>query len=148
MSFCHLTRAPPEIGWSTSDLPQIWNAPATTQADRKELPRTLIEKITVAVPGTSELVDVTITWAGGHQTTGQAVRPVALVDQLSYYRALLAASPNPPKPPIPPGRSPAPSTPKDPARPNGPADSGHTGSGPRSTNTTCASAGDKASPPH
>ncbi len=44
----------------------------------------------MAVAGTSELVDVTITWAGGHQTTGQAVRPVARLDQLSYYPALLA----------------------------------------------------------
>jgi hypothetical protein len=73
-----------------SDLPQVWHAPSTTQADRKELLRILIEKITVAVAGTSELVDVTITWAGGHQTTGQAVRPVARLDQLSYYPALLA----------------------------------------------------------
>ena len=73
-----------------SDLPRVWDAPSTTRADRKELLRILIEKITVAVAGTSELVDVTITWAGGHQTTGQAVRPVARVDQLSYYPALLA----------------------------------------------------------
>jgi hypothetical protein len=72
------------------DLPRVWNAPSTTQADRKELLRILIEKITVAVAGTSELADVTITWAGGHQTTGQAVRPVARLDQLSYYPALLA----------------------------------------------------------
>ena len=42
------------------------------------------------VAGDSELVDVTITWAGGHQTTGQAVRPVARLDQLSYFPALLA----------------------------------------------------------
>ena len=73
-----------------SDLPRVWDAPSTTQADRKELLRILIEKITVAVAGSSELVDVTITWAGGHQTTGQAVRPVARLDQLSYYPALLA----------------------------------------------------------
>ena len=73
-----------------SDLPRVWNAPTTTMADRKDLLRILIEKITVAVAGTSELVDVTITWAGGHQTTGQAVRPVARLDQLSYYPALLA----------------------------------------------------------
>src|SRR5262249_44167475 len=71
-------------------LAQVWHAPSTTQADRKELLRILIEKITVPVAGTSELVDVTITWAGGHQTTGQAVRPVARLDQLSYYPALLA----------------------------------------------------------
>ncbi|MGO8883656.1 MAG: hypothetical protein ACLQI7_08125, partial [Streptosporangiaceae bacterium] len=73
-----------------SDLPRVWHAPSTTQADRKELLRILIEDITVSVAGDSELVDVTITWAGGHQTTGQAVRPVARLGQLSYYLALLA----------------------------------------------------------
>jgi DNA invertase Pin-like site-specific DNA recombinase len=73
-----------------SDLPQVWHAPSTTQADRKELLRILMEDITVSVAGDSELVDVTITWAGGHQTTGRAVRPVARLDQLSYYPALLA----------------------------------------------------------
>jgi len=71
------------------DLPRVWNAPSTTQADRKELLRILIEDITVSVAGDSELVDVTITWAGGHQTSGQAVRPVARLDQLSYFPALL-----------------------------------------------------------
>ena len=73
-----------------ADIPQVWHAPSTTQADRKELLRILIEDITVAVAGDSELVDVTITWAGGHQTSGQAVRPVGRLDQLSYYPALLA----------------------------------------------------------
>jgi DNA invertase Pin-like site-specific DNA recombinase len=72
------------------DLPRVWGAPSTTQADRKELLRILIEDITASVAGDSELVDVTITWAGGHQTTGQAVRPVARLDQLSYYPVLLA----------------------------------------------------------
>jgi hypothetical protein len=73
-----------------SDLPRVWDAPSTTQADRKELLRILIEDITVTVAGDSELVDVIITWAGGYQATGQAVRPVARLDQLSYYPALLA----------------------------------------------------------
>jgi hypothetical protein len=72
------------------DLPRIWSAPSTTQADRKELLRILIQDITATVAGDSELVDVTITWVGGHQTTGQAVCPVARLDQLSYYPALLA----------------------------------------------------------
>ena len=72
------------------DLPRVWSAPSTTQADRKELLRILIEDITATVAGDSELVDVTITWAGGHQIAGQAVRPVARLDQLSYYPALLA----------------------------------------------------------
>ncbi len=72
------------------DLPRVWSAPSTTQADRKELLRILLEDITVSVAGDSEIVDVTITWAGGHQTTGQAVRPVGRLDQLSYFPALLA----------------------------------------------------------
>jgi DNA invertase Pin-like site-specific DNA recombinase len=72
------------------DLPQVWHAPTTTQADRKELLRILIEDITVNVAGDSELVDVTITWAGGHQSSGQAVRPVGRLDQLSYFPAMLA----------------------------------------------------------
>src|SRR3984957_3497271 len=73
-----------------ADLPGVWHAPTTTQANRKELLRILVEDITATVAGNSELVDVTITWAGGHQTSGQAVRPVARLDQLSYYPALLA----------------------------------------------------------
>jgi Recombinase len=44
----------------------------------------------VAVDGDSEIVNVDITWAGGHQTSGKTVRPVARLDQLSYFPALLA----------------------------------------------------------
>ncbi|HEY2264795.1 MAG TPA: recombinase family protein [Streptosporangiaceae bacterium] len=73
-----------------SDLPRVWHAASTTQADRKELLRIIIQDITVNVAGDSEIVEVTITWAGGHQTTGQSIRPVGRLDQLSYYPALLA----------------------------------------------------------
>jgi hypothetical protein len=72
------------------DLPQVWHATSTRQADRKELLRILIQDITATVAGNSELVDVIITWAGGHQTSGRAIRPVARLDQLSYYPALFA----------------------------------------------------------
>ncbi|WP_322762135.1 IS110 family transposase [Frankia sp. Cr2] len=44
----------------------------------------------MGVVGDSETVNVTIVWAGGHQTTGQAARPVARLDQLSYYPQLVA----------------------------------------------------------
>ena len=71
-------------------LPAVWSAPTTTRADRKELLRILIDDVTVAVEGDSELVHVDITWAGGHQTSGKAVRPVGRLDQLSYYPALRA----------------------------------------------------------
>jgi hypothetical protein len=42
------------------------------------------------VLGTSEKVDVEITWAGGHCTTAQITRPVACLTQLSYYPQLAA----------------------------------------------------------
>jgi DNA invertase Pin-like site-specific DNA recombinase len=71
------------------NLPALWAAPSTTVGERKQLLRTLIDHITVAVVGDSELVNVTISWAGGHQTHGQAVRPVARLDQLSYFPRLL-----------------------------------------------------------
>jgi DNA invertase Pin-like site-specific DNA recombinase len=72
------------------DLPAVWGAPTTTRADRKELLRILIDDVTVAVDGDSEIVNVDITWAGGHRTSGKAVRPVARFDQLSYFPDLLA----------------------------------------------------------
>jgi transposase len=37
------------------------------------------------VAGTSERVAVQITWAGGHTTHGQTIRPVARLEQLSSY---------------------------------------------------------------
>jgi hypothetical protein len=72
------------------DLPQLWNAPSTTVPDRKELLRLMIDKVVVAVVGDTEQVDVGITWAGGHSNAGRIVRPVARLDQLSYYPALVA----------------------------------------------------------
>jgi DNA invertase Pin-like site-specific DNA recombinase len=78
------------ISMAARDLPALWHASSTTMADRKELLRILIEQITVAVVGSSELVDVTIRWAGGHQTSGQAVRTVGCLEQLSYFPRMLA----------------------------------------------------------
>ncbi len=71
-----------------ADLPAVWNAQTTTDADRKQLLRYLIENVTVTVIGDSEQVDVEVTWAGGHRTTGRVVRPVATLAQLSYLPRL------------------------------------------------------------
>jgi hypothetical protein len=130
-----------------SDLPRVWDAPSTTQADRKELLRILIEKITVAVAGTSELVDVTITWAGGHQTTGRPSAPSPAWTSCPTTPPCSPASPNSPKQAAPPGRSPASSTPRGSARPSGPAGSGRTRSASCSTSTICAPASSGAAPP-
>jgi DNA invertase Pin-like site-specific DNA recombinase len=71
------------------DIPALWAAPTTTDADRKQLIRALVEQVTITVVGRSERVAVTITWAGGHTTSGHTVRPVARLDQLSTYPHLV-----------------------------------------------------------
>ncbi|HEV2254691.1 MAG TPA: recombinase family protein [Streptosporangiaceae bacterium] len=73
-----------------TDIPAIWHAPTTTDADRKLLIRALIESVRVEVVGTSERVKVQITWAGGHRTDAELTRPVAALTQLSYYPQLAA----------------------------------------------------------
>ena len=73
-----------------TDLPAVWNAPSTTDADRKQLIRHLVEQVRVTVLGSSEKVDVEVTWAGGHRTAAQITRPVACLTQLSYYPQLAA----------------------------------------------------------
>jgi DNA invertase Pin-like site-specific DNA recombinase len=73
-----------------ADLPAVWNAPTTTDADRKQLIRHLVEHVRVMVLGTSEKMDVEIVWAGGHRTAAQITRPVACLTQLSYYPQLAA----------------------------------------------------------
>ena len=70
------------------DIPALWSAPTTTVADRKRLLRAVIESVQVTVEGATERVQATVTWAGGHQTRADLLRPVARVDQLSYYPAL------------------------------------------------------------
>jgi hypothetical protein len=70
------------------DIPALWAAPATTVTDRKRLLRAVIESVHVTADGATERVQATVTWAGGHQTHTGLLRPVARIDQLSYYPAL------------------------------------------------------------
>ena len=72
-----------------SDIPGLWAAPTTTDADRKEIIRAVLTDVTLMVIGTTERVSITVTWAGGHTTSGELIRPVARLDQLSYYPRLL-----------------------------------------------------------
>jgi DNA invertase Pin-like site-specific DNA recombinase len=73
-----------------ADLPAVWHAATTTDADRKQLIRHLIEQVRVTVLGTSEKAGVEVIWAGGHRTAAQITRPVACLTQLSYYPQLAA----------------------------------------------------------
>jgi Recombinase/Recombinase zinc beta ribbon domain len=71
-----------------ADIEGLWAAPTTTDADRKQLIRALVDQVTITVVGTSERVAVEIGWAGGHTTHAETVRPVARLDQLSCYPQL------------------------------------------------------------
>jgi DNA invertase Pin-like site-specific DNA recombinase len=73
-----------------ADLPAVWKAPTTSDADRKQLIRHLIEQVRITVLGASEKVDVEVTWAGGRRTAAQITRPVACLTQLSYHPQLAA----------------------------------------------------------
>jgi hypothetical protein len=73
-----------------SDLPALWHAETTTAADRQAIIRQLVERVVVTVQGESEQVDLEVHWLGGYRTQTRRLRPVARLDQLSYYPALLA----------------------------------------------------------
>jgi len=70
------------------DIPALWHSAETTPKERKILIRHLIETIHIALQGDSEKVTVDITWVGGHISTGLMIRPVARLEQLSYYPEL------------------------------------------------------------
>ena len=72
-----------------ADVPALWHAPTTTDADRKAIIRHVVEQVTVTVHGDSERVAVTVNWAGGACTRAELVRPVARLQQLSYYPQLV-----------------------------------------------------------
>ena len=72
-----------------SDIPALWRAAATTNVDRKQIIRCLVERVTVHVRSECELVDVAIRWAGGYESQHEIVRPVATYAQLSDFERLL-----------------------------------------------------------
>lgn len=72
----------------SKDLPALWNCKTTTQTQRKEIIRQVIQKVTVNVEGDSEYVQVSIEWIGGECCHSQIIRPVAKWSQLSNYPKL------------------------------------------------------------
>jgi DNA invertase Pin-like site-specific DNA recombinase len=73
-----------------TDIPALWNSPRTTPADRQVILRHLIDRIVVQVHDHTELVDVTIHWAGGFSSQHEVLRPVARYDQLRDFDRLKA----------------------------------------------------------
>jgi DNA invertase Pin-like site-specific DNA recombinase len=70
-------RQPPPIGPEQrqrvlalgADLQQVWTAPTTTDRDRKELLRTLLEEVIIVVDRAEHRAHLTMRWRGGTLTT-------------------------------------------------------------------------------
>jgi DNA invertase Pin-like site-specific DNA recombinase len=72
-----------------SDIPALWNAPSTTNVDRKQIVRCLVERVIVHSRLDSEFASVTIQWAGGYESQHEIVRPVRNYEQLRDLEPLL-----------------------------------------------------------
>lgn len=59
-----------------TDLPALWQAETTTQANRQRIARLLLERVIVTVDKTSEKVDVQLHWMGGLVRSHVVSRPV------------------------------------------------------------------------
>ena len=87
-----------------SDLGRVWSADTTTDSDRKELLRTLVDEVIVAVDRAARRADLTLRWKGGAITELEVALPrpqpkirtdedtVALIRRLAvhYPDALIA----------------------------------------------------------
>ena len=74
----------------SSDIPELWQAPQTTSADRQTIVRHLIERVVINAPANTQHVDLTIHWAGGFTSQHNLIRPVARYDQLDNFEELMA----------------------------------------------------------
>jgi DNA invertase Pin-like site-specific DNA recombinase len=71
-----------------ADVPSLWHAASTTDADRKEILREVIDRVVVNVEGESEWVEAKVYWVGGHQSYTRFRRPVHRLEQLSTWPRL------------------------------------------------------------
>lgn len=65
------------------DIPALWSAATTTDADRKEILREIIDHLVVDIEGETEWVEVRIHWAGGIQSYTRFRRPLRASAKLS-----------------------------------------------------------------
>jgi hypothetical protein len=73
----------------STDIPSLWNAAATTAADRKEIIRCLLDRVAVLVQGDTEHVDVSLHWVGGFVSQHQIRRRVGSYEQLRDFDRLV-----------------------------------------------------------
>jgi len=72
------------------DIPALWNAETTISKERQVILRHLVDRVSVDVQGETEVVDITIHWAGGFVSQHAQTRPVARYEQLQDYERLVA----------------------------------------------------------
>ncbi len=70
------------ISQLASDFSRLWNSDSTTDVDRQNIVRTIIEDIVVEVVDASERLSVTVHWAGGFTSQHETRRRVQSFDQL------------------------------------------------------------------
>lgn len=70
-------------------IPALWQAGGTTDTDRKEILRCLVDKIAVNVQHNSEHVTMMIHWHGGFVSDQEVIRPVRRYDQLRDLDGLM-----------------------------------------------------------
>ena len=70
------------------DIPTLWASPITTDSERKEILRQVVDRVIVKVVGGSERVEVGIEWAGGMRTDHEIKRPVMRWELLSDWPQL------------------------------------------------------------
>jgi DNA invertase Pin-like site-specific DNA recombinase len=68
-----------------ADLPTLWQAATTTDADRKAILRQVLDKVVIQIEGKTEWVEAWLHWAGGHQTYTRFRRRVARMTQLADW---------------------------------------------------------------
>jgi DNA invertase Pin-like site-specific DNA recombinase len=73
----------------SSSIPALWHSPATTNADRKQIIRCLVEGVVVQVRSDSEYVNATIHWKGGYQSQHEFIRSVRTYAQLRDFEPLM-----------------------------------------------------------
>jgi excisionase family DNA binding protein len=73
----------------SEDVPALWRADTTTNVERKEIARLLLERVEILLQGNTEKADVTCVWVGGHRTNHTLVRPVRRTTQLSRHAELI-----------------------------------------------------------
>ena len=77
------------VGHFAQDIPALWKAPQTTHQDRQSIVRHLVEQVNVRPQERSEILDVTIRFAGGFASQHELRRPVARYEQMHNYPFLL-----------------------------------------------------------